>query len=47
MPIGRKGRPRPRAVTMRVLDQDGREVHSEIKGGSAAGKAFTNREKHW
>jgi hypothetical protein len=22
----------PRAVTMRVLDVDGREVHSEIKG---------------
>jgi hypothetical protein len=22
----------PRAVTMRVLDADGREVHSEVKG---------------
>jgi hypothetical protein len=24
----------PRTVTMRVLDVDGREVHSAIKGGS-------------
>jgi hypothetical protein len=24
----------PRAVTMRVLDTDGREVHSAIKGGT-------------
>jgi hypothetical protein len=25
---------RPRAVTMRVLDVDGREVHSRLKGDS-------------
>jgi len=28
---------RPRAVTMRVLDVDGREVHSAVKGGYSAG----------
>jgi hypothetical protein len=43
----RNRKSRQTAVTMRVLDVDGSEVHSAVKADSAAGKAFTTREKHW